>query len=91
MISDTITGREQLGNSSGANMIGIESTSVLTSAESNETAVQEAVIDHVLGCDICLGVITDLTLSTSMCEVQCTTLREILSSAEKPSYRVAAM
>ena len=36
------------------------------------------VLDHIVECDTCLGVIVDLTLPTSACETRCRDLRELL-------------
>ena len=42
-------------------------------------------LEHILECPTCLGVIADLRLSTSVCEVRCPEYRAILEATQPQS------
>lgn len=47
--------------------------------------LNEIVVNHILDCDTCLSVVSDLQLPTNLCEVRCPVFRALVSKEDERS------
>ena len=46
-------------------------------------SVEDAVLEHILDCDICLDIICDPRIATKLCEYQCPEYRRLIAQSSK--------